>query len=522
MNKSDIKYIALLAPLFYLYGTFFLWSQNAHMFHLYQYVYSFMLVFTIAVVLYVVVYSLLRIIYSKVNYSKKLQTGIAFCIALLTGLIGNFCFFKTIFFPNHHAVMYGIMAIVFIIIYYHLIKKLVIFLVILLIFNFGFNGYNNLYTLYKIQQDFYGNLPASDDNYLIKFKDKPNIYLFWLEAFHGTRTLTNTFKINTAPLINYLNKQNFSICENMYSNAAFTLFSMTDLYSLGNISSHNYFTASDDAIQPIRNLLGGGRGNILFKVLKYNNYTTNIITNGLYYFYQKGEYLDYCPILDTTDPLQIQLLPSYYFTKLYEKMDTINRFYVKAGSYNQLPLKKQIENQIDKMQEMNTPFFLVLKEDTTFHSPIRGAYTYFQRDSWIKSGGYKEAFEKCCKEDIQEITNMILEKDKNAIIVMIGDHGTRTYRGIYEDLSVLEKNNISLSDFVDDNFNVFCAIHLPDNYAKFSFENGDTYINHSNIFIQIFSLLAQNPEYLKLQKIPHASIFNNTLVVNGKIINNTK
>lgn len=522
MNKTEIKYISLLTPLFYLYGTIFLWSKNAHMFSLIQFTYSFVVILSVAIILYSLVYFLLYHIQKIIPYSKKLQIGISLFIAALVGLVGNFCFLKVIFFPYHHAVMWGIIISIFVIIYLKQIKKLISFMIILFVLSFGINVFPTLHHLYIIANNFYSYLKESDsdNNFLVKFDDTPNIYLFWLESFQGTRTLKNTFDADITPLITYLNEKNFSVCENMYSSSGATLISMLSLYSFGKFTSTNFHFGEigfADAIQPARTLVGGGAGNTLLKVLKFNNYTTNILTNDLGYFNYKGKYLDYNELLDTINPLQIKLLPSYYFTKLYEKMDTMNQIGNISHNINKLPLKEQIKNQIDKMQKKGLPYFFAWKEDTTFHSPIRGQYTYLQRDSWIKTGGYKEAIEKTSTEVIPEIINMILEVDKNAIIVLLGDHGAHTYRGIYDDLTMLTKNNISLSDYVDDRFNVFCAVRLPEKYAKFSFDGGDTYINHMNIFVHIFSLLAQNPEYIKLQEIPISILGNHTFVKNGKI-----
>ena len=41
MNKSDIKYISLIAPLLYIYQNIFLWSKNISIFTHSQLLYSF-------------------------------------------------------------------------------------------------------------------------------------------------------------------------------------------------------------------------------------------------------------------------------------------------------------------------------------------------------------------------------------------------------------------------------------------------------------------------------------------------
>lgn len=508
MNTSDIKYISLLAPLFYLYGTIFLWAKNIHMFTLEQIAYSSVCVFTVAIILYVAVYLLLKIINRKLAYSKKVQAGVALYVAVLVGLIGNFCFLKVIFIPYHHIVMYGIMIFIFLCIFYNLTPKMVLFFSVLLLFTiiqFSYNTYN----IYRLTQMTTRELAkANNDELYIKFKDKPNIYLFWLESFHGTRTLKNVYLADITYLIGYLNNHNFSICENMYSSSSATLRSMSDTYSLGYFDYHNVEIGNLDALDVVRNLIGGDTGNNLLKTLKYNDYKTNIIVDDYnYYFHKNGQYLDFST-LDYWNSTFYSLIPFYCFTKWNNKIEMLGR----PDSLG--TLKEQIEHEIKKMQKENSPYFLAWKGGV-FHTPSDGTYTYKDKTEWLKSEVYKKAVEQDVSHETQEIISMILEKDSNALIIMLGDHGSWVYRGL--EINELSKENITITDFIDDKFNVFSAVRLPEKYGKFSFDSGDTYINHMNIFIHIFSLLAQNPAYLELQKIPVSNHKGKVVVTNGII-----
>lgn len=517
MNKTEIKYISLLAPLFYLYGTIFLWAKNAHMFHLQQFAYSFVVILVVAAILYCLVYVLLRIINTAVPYNKTVQISIALTIGVLVGVVANFSFLKIIFIPYHHYVMFGIIFFIFICIYLKLAKKIFIFFSILLLFSISSLCYN-AYKVYNLSQMVTSNLEkVNDDRLDIKFKDKPNIYLFWLESFHGTRTLEKVYQVDITPLITYLDNNDFSICENMYSTSFDTLHSMSDVYSLGTFDANIAPIGNLDTIDVVRYLIGGSIGNNVLKILKYNDYKTNIIINDTYYFNKKGEYLDHCQFLDLffdSNSLQYKLLPSYYFTKLYKKIISLTE----VPKLKKLTLKESVESQINEMQKENSPYFLAWKGGTIHTSPF-GDYTYKDKDSWVKSNGYQDYLQRSIDNEIKNIISMILEKDKNALIVMLGDHGSWVYRGL--NLNELSTTNITLDDFIDDKFNVFAAVRLPEKYAKFSFKNGDTYINHSNIFIHIFSLLADNPDYLKFQKTPVSNYYGNILVKNGKIVEDT-
>ena len=81
----------------------------------------------------------------------------------------------------------------------------------------------------------------------------------------------------------------------------------------------------------------------------------------------------------------------------------------------------------------------------------------------------------------------------------------------------MKNNTIQLSEYADDFFNVYGAVRLPEQYEKFSFDDKDGYINHRNIFVHIFSLLAQDPEYLKLREISVSNKGKWDLVINGVV-----
>ncbi len=507
MNKSDIKYISLLAPLLYIYQNIFLWSKNISMFTYTQLLYSFGAILIISLLWYTLFYYLFSFLYLKVNHTKQLQLYIGVLVAAFIGIISNFFFLRTLFYPHNHFAMYVLMACIILIIYFNLSKYFLKFCYLLILFascSFTYNMYKNITATIE-----------DTDKFIVEFKDKPNIYMLWLESYHGIRTLNNVYHVDISPMTEFLKENNFTVCENIYSSTCSTLGSMTDLFSLGEINPYKFSFARSDVKSQIRKLIGGGTGNNVLKILKYNNYNTNVMLGGYYYFMEKGKYLDYAPI-DAYDSSNIlnSLRPCYVFSKNSSQFFAnllLFPEYILKGDF-----KENIALEIDKMQKMKQPYFLAVKYESTNH-PTDQNYTYKQRTEWINSGLYKQQAEKSIVE-IPELITLIIEKDPNALIVMLGDHGAMTYRGLR--LNELSANdNIVYSDFIDDYFNVFGAVRLPEKYAKFSFENGDTYINHMNIFVHIFSLLAGDPEYLKLQKTPESRLWSGEIVVeNGKII----
>lgn len=508
MDKIAIRNIALLAPLLYLYQNLFLWSKNVSMFTASQLIYSFCAIIIISAITFFLFYFLLVFIFSKSN-NKWLRIAAAVFIGTFIGIVSNFLFLRTIFYPHNHTVMWILIIGIILIIYFNAVKYFLNFCYLLLAFascSFIYNGYVNFTSTID-----------DTDKFIVELKDKPNIYMFWLESFHGTRTLNNVYHADISPLIEFLEKNNFSVGENVYASSFFTLASMTDLFSLGTENIFDYAVGKMDAAGSVRKLIGGGDGNNVLKILKYNGYLTSFISHFLYLFQEKEKYLDFATVDSYTNYIS-HYFPCYAFCKYANQIleygvDIARQEHtrlIKTDNYK-FPLLENIELEINKMQKMNKPYFLTFKGGV-FHIGTDGPYTNENKNHWVKTSGYKDAVEKNMSE-IEEIVSLIIKKDPNALIVMLGDHGAYIHRSNLN-------NTIPFDEIADDYFNVFGAVRLPQQYQRFSFDSNETYINHMNIFVHIFSILAHDPEYIKLQEIPVSRFPQGNIVVNGKINNN--
>ncbi len=511
MKKTDIRNIALLAPVLYLYLNIFLWSKNVSMFSVTELICSLGAIFVLSALCYFIFYYLFSFFSATVQNVKRLKLGMGVFVGVFTGIICNFFFLRTLFYPHHHIAMYVLMVCIALIVYFNLAAYFVKFSYVLLLIascGFVYNSYKN-----------FSSVIEDTDKYLVEFKDKPNIYMIWLESFHGARTLKDVYDVDVSPLTKFLEENKFTVCENMYSNFSYTLATMVDLFSLGTIDPFKFYFANSDVYSQLHKIIGGGAGNNVLKVLKYNGYITNVMVGGSYYFTTKEKYLDYAPIDLYGTSVVDNFRPCFAFTKnvdqLFLKMPV---FFLKGL------IKQNTEQQIDKMQKIKQPYFLSIKYEGTCH-PVVNNYTYKQRTEWITSGLYRQQAEKAIVE-IPELIALIIKKDPNAVIVMLGDHGANTYGILANWVAGLENTDEEtffreidnkLSNYVDDKFNVYGAIRLPAQYEKFSFENKEAYINHRNIFVHIFSLLAQDPEYLKLQEIPVSNNGKWNLVKNGVV-----
>lgn len=420
MNKSEIKYISLIAPLIYLYFNIFLWSKNVSMFSKTELSYSFIAIITLSILYYVISYFIFSLFYLKIQNDKVLKLGIGFFIGIFIGVICNFLFFRTLFFPYHHIVMYASVLGIVLIVYFNIAQYFVKFSCVLLIIafcSFGYNSYKNFSVLID-----------DTDKYLVEFKDKPNIYMVWLESFHGARTLKDVYHVDVSPLTKFLEENEFIVFENVYSSGPTTLSSLTSLFSLGAVNFNDFTAGKDDAKTAIRKLIAGGPGNNVLKILKYNGYVTNVSIGGSYYFTFKENYLDYAPI---------DLYSNNYFYPCYAFSKFSNSILLQFPRFNfsqfprfklDVPIKNFLESEIDKMQRLKQPYFLSIKYDEAFHVSW-DSYSDKRRTELIESGKYQKQIERGIS-DIPMLISVILKKDPNAVIVIYGDHGVHTYAGI--------------------------------------------------------------------------------------------
>jgi hypothetical protein len=355
-----------------------------------------------------------------------------------------------------------------------------------------------------------------DESEHIVLKERPNIYLFLLESYHDLKSMREIYGIDTEPLQSFVSSHGFIIYENAYSCRASTLASMIDIFSMG--SGRAQTIEEDSDIDPFgRNLIGGGSGNQVYRILKENNYYTTYLAVGgwpewpFYYFSKKGKYLDETDI-DLKFRLNSSLRPLY---ELFPSLDRLmkirktsveliplgggkKRRFIEKGSTDNIQLKYRnslIDNIRVVMEESKSkmPFFLGFKAGA-LHTP----YEWHQKDTWVSSGKYQEAVRKG-NQEIFEIVDLIVEKDPSAVIVLIADHGPSRLARIWSGAvsgdiasldALLKQRGESLDTLASDLYGVFLAIRIP---GKGDISNGLP-MSNVNVFRHIFAALADNAD----------------------------
>jgi len=145
----------------------------------------------------------------------------------------------------------------------------------------------------------------------------------------------------------------------------------------------------------------------------------------------------------------------------------------------------------------HSPFFIEHYPDAISQLPGASKMPFWKLNQinnyWITT--YKNAVTKSDAALI-EMINGIHEKDPDAVVVLIGDHGPHfnknRFEGTDDNLNDnIIANGINPLELTRDYFEVFMAVKWP---KESKMAHG--YFSHVNLFRQIFASLANNPSIL--------------------------
>lgn len=395
-------------------------------------------------------------------------------------------------------------------------KPVVLFLVSWLFISVGTGLYSIISTSVLDDEE------MLDESENIKLVERPNIYLFILESYHGLNTMRDVYHIDTEPLQSYVLSRGFTIYDNVYSNTSVTLSSMADIFSM-RLNMTKEMGLHD--IAPIgRELISGGLGNQVYRILKENGYYTIYLTTEepFNYLRNKGVYLDETDadfgfkLASVTRPL-CELVPRLYRYCYPPDKGTIENIQPRFRNRLSDNIRMVMEESKNK-----SPFFIGFKSGAK-HTPSNGSYRWQQKDEWVSSGEYQKAVDKG-NQEIFEIVDLIIDKDPSAVIVLVGDHGAWRLRGIWWDLpawnivnldAVLKQNGESLDNLASDVFGTLLAIRMPEgNISK------GLPMSHVNIFRHIFAALADsaNSDAILKRRAPSESNLGGLEIVKDGIV----
>jgi hypothetical protein len=195
-------------------------------------------------------------------------------------------------------------------------------------------------------------------------------------------------------------------------------------------------------------------------------------------------------------------------------------------SYEQLidfdgTLSNRVKQAYAIHKKQNNPIFVYFKGGAA-HTPSDGSYTWEKKQEWLNSKSYVKSVYNGNKQ-LTEICNFIIKNDPQSILILVGDHGARLFRGaaspaqdkeqLYENI---KQRGISVETFCNDLFGVFLAIRLPGG-AEYDISQGMP-MSHVNLFRHIFAYLNNDTAILET-RVPSNSYYKNYILVEeGKIV----
>ena len=403
-------------------------------------------------------------------------------------LFSVFLFYWASMDPLHIKSKQLYLIIIVVLILYIIGKTKIINVLLSLMFTVIFisSSYNYLSSEYKSKQ----NISSNQIETTIKLKKTPNIYYILCESMNSLDIANSVYGVPQKEIDDFkafMKEKGFILPKNLYSNGSHTLETMYFM-SIMNAKPSRSVGNLDLAISQ-KSVIGGNEQNNLLRILKFNNYYVTHLLGGINYYSKKRPLVDYSDIQGLSkeaEPLMYihgligAIENNYLFRKMNFKMKEDDNIAPK----DPLDSIKWYFNQ-----EHKSSTFVLQRMAYTNHSPSDGTYSCKNSSDWLKSEWYKNAYIKQLKSIMKE-SEIILENDPNAVIIYLGDHGAYLYR-CYANLKdnrafpiILEENEITRKQYIDDKFKVFGAVRIPKEIGEI-----DQNFSSVNIFSLIFNLI---------------------------------
>lgn len=484
----------LLLPLSIFVPSAYVWSNNITFYGPSAIAFSsFVLVFTT-----IILYLLTKLVFTVINKIsfKHISIFTNYGYLFVCAFIFAFCG-RAVFEPyKSYFILIGLCVFIILSSIYIISKYNYKFLVHLYSFIFvvsllqGLTNFENDYiSSYK------ASIETDDSKYNdIILKNKPNIYFLLCESMNGPSTLKKFYNVDTSNFTDTLISDGFSEYDKIYANSYHTLGTLTTMMSLGREA---YFDNTNlEANTSQRNLITGSKQNYLMRIFKNNGYTTKLYLDGNKYFGTKrGEYLDYYDGYNN-DSFYSNIF--YFINPFTEilKSSWRERFENVIGYILNIDSKKEETDTINIIEDQfktKSPYVVFRRLNLLIHTNHL-TYTYKQKQQWIKSQEYQNNL-KAQFDEIIKVIKVIDKNDPNAVIILLGDHGSCITRGYphksndnaknhSEKLyNFAQKDGETLRSVADDIFHVFAAVRLPNGLQL------EPNFSSVNVFLKIFALL---------------------------------
>lgn len=301
-------------------------------------------------------------------------------------------------------------------------------------------------------------MTSTDDIANVTFKKKPNIYIVQPDGYANFSELkSDNYDIDNSEFESYLENNGFTLYPDFRSNYFSTLSSNSAMFAMNHHYYNNVKGQSHEFYNARKIIIGD---NPVVSVFKKNDYKTFLILQNSYLLVNRSEIkYDYCNIS-------------------YDEVPYMARgFRVKKDT------KVDLETTIANNKAEHSFYFI--------EQISPGHIATFKRDSKGKEEERKTYIEKLEEANIwlKDIIATISINDKDAIIVMVADHGG--FVGYEHSLqSTVKQTDETL---ISSAFSSALAIKWPDNNPP---EYHDKLNTNVNLFRVLFSYLSEDETYI--------------------------
>jgi len=447
---SSKKHFPVLAALASgLYPVFFYFTNNYTIVNTWGHVGYFVLNFLfIPVVVFV--------LFNKLFSLAPLKKWQKYVLPFLN--LFSFSFFMTVcYYAGFHykwIAMVFIGSVVYAIFFNKLYKKIVVFQLLLAII-----GLVTLVPrLVKLSNYSYEWIQQPDSIEEVIFKKRPNIYFIQPDGYANFSELKNkNYNVDYSELENFLKKENFKYYNDFRSNYASTLSSNSATFMMKH-HHYNNGTSFSEALNA-RNIIISD--NTVLSIFKNNDYKTYFVTELPYLLLNKPN-IGYDTSNFTLDDV------SYIGTGLGEPQDIIE------------PLSSYISEKITQPKF----FFIEIFNPGHIHGrKVDSEGIEGERKLWAENLDIANSI-------LFKTITAIKEKDPNALIVIMADHGG--FVGLEYTGQIYSKTQDR--DIIYSIFTSTLAIHWPENKAP-NFDG--EFKSAVNVFRILFSYLGEDESYLQ-------------------------
>jgi hypothetical protein len=329
---------------------------------------------------------------------------------------------------------------------------------------------------------------------VVKFKSRPNIYLIVYDAYGNRRLHSEVFNVDNTAIYQELTARQFKVLDT-YSNYWGTWETMLSIF----LADHHYYElmagVSDSRIG--RSIMNGTASNPVLSVLKSNGYKVQYIEatdylvkdqGNLDYDYPGGREPMFSGLRIFNNPF-FDLLP---FVKVAGAKPQTLEGYVNT-------MTDVLFKRLDETSKGKAPWFTYIH----FPLPAHAMGPFRSLRSW--EDVYRENTRKA-NSHMPPTIDRILEIDPDALIVIMGDHGSYRYseawKGAADPNEAFRKNGLDSNLLAVDYFGIMMAMRSRGQCDELMYQN----MTPANLMRVIFSCLSGDRKLLD-GKVADISIF---------------